>query len=189
VSNRSEDADDVQGTFEDEMFAHRERYGAQDRRGRPHAVSELLRRAIENTVGSVQTTSSLSREALNYLLQQGDRGKRELVRIVANEVGQFLRGVDLSGELVKVLTSVQLEVNASIRFKPSQDGAVRTVADAQVQLGKETPTKRPQSDAPWEDREAKKPISSPVAAPLLEETEPPRPSEASEPPQANDDAE
>jgi hypothetical protein len=166
VSNRFDDADDVQGPYEDEMFAHRERFSGQDRRTRPHAVSEFVRRAIENTVGSVQTTSSLSKEALNYLLQQGDRGKRELVRIVANEVGQFLRGVDLSSELVKVLTSVQLEVNASIRFRPTTEGSVRAVTDTQVQMAKEP--------APEPVREVRKPTSSPMSPPLVEETEPPR---------------
>jgi len=92
--------------------------GRRDKRPR---VSDFVRRAIENTVGSVQDKGSAPREALEYLLKQGDKGRRELFRIVAGEVGDFLKHVDLAGEVVKVLTSVQVEVNASLRFKPTDN--------------------------------------------------------------------
>ena len=63
------------------MFTHRERERApNDRWQRPKVVSDFLRRAIENTVGSVEKSGSLSREALQYLLQQGDKGKKEVTR-------------------------------------------------------------------------------------------------------------
>lgn len=118
--SQREDENGFEGVFDDdEMFTQRERGG--ERRQRPF-VSDFVRRAIENTMGSVQSTGSLSREALSYLLQQGDRGKREVVRIVAHEVGEFLRGVDLSGEIIKVLSGIQLDVSASVRFKPTADG-------------------------------------------------------------------
>lgn len=121
MANRPEDPEYPDDLFEDdEMFAQRERSG--ERRQRPRVVSEFVRRAIENTVGSVTNTGNLSREALSYVLQQGDRGKREVMRIVAHEVGEFLRGIDLSSEVVKILTGIQVEVNASVRFKPTNDG-------------------------------------------------------------------
>lgn len=129
MSNRGDELDEQdEGELgDDEMFSQRERYGAAagaatgDRR-RPRVVSDFVRRAIENTVGTVSGSGSISRDTLNYLLQQGDRGKRELVRIVGHEVGEFLRNVDLSSEVIKVLTSVQVDVNASIRFRPTKDG-------------------------------------------------------------------
>ena len=62
-------------------------------------------------------------DSLDYVLQQGDKSRKEVLRIVAHEMGDFLRNVDLSSEVVKVLTGIQVEVNASIRFKPSPDGA------------------------------------------------------------------
>jgi hypothetical protein len=73
----------------------------------------------------MQNTSSLSREALSYLLQQGDRGKKEVVRIVAQEVNEFLRNMDLSSEVLKVLSNLQIEVNASVKFKQVKEGGVR----------------------------------------------------------------
>src|SRR5438093_597604 len=128
MTSRGEDSDDPEDTaFEDDdMFAHRERHGGERARSqRPRVVSDFVRRAIENTVGSVSNTGSMSRDALNYLLQQGDRGRREIMRIVAHEVGDFLRGIDLSGEVVKVLENIQIDVNASVRFKPTKDGSVK----------------------------------------------------------------
>lgn len=102
---------------EDDMFSRREREGRV-------GVGDFVRRAIENTVGSVQNTSTLSREAIGYLLQQGDRGRKEILRIVAKEVGDFLRHVDISTEVIKVLTNVEMDFKASVRFKRTSDGQV-----------------------------------------------------------------
>ena len=61
---------------------------------------------------------------MSYLLQQGDRGKREVVRLVGTEIGDFLRHVDISTEVLKVLGSLQVDVRASVRFKRT-DGGIR----------------------------------------------------------------
>lgn len=104
---------------DDELFARRERPGRP-----PLGVSEFVRRAIETTMGQVQNQSGLPKEAINYLLQQGDRGRREIVRIVAKEVGDFLRATDVSSEVVKILTNVQVDFNAQLRFKRNPDGTL-----------------------------------------------------------------
>lgn len=110
--------EDQEDEFEDDdMFSRREREGRV-------GVGDFVRRAIENTVGSVQNTSTLSREAIHYLLQQGDRGRKELLRIVGKEVGDFLRHVDISTEVIKVLTNVEMDLKASVRFKRTGDGRV-----------------------------------------------------------------
>ncbi len=153
------DDDDL---FADEMFERRERSGRG--RGTPR-VSDFVRRAIENTVGSVQNTGSLSRDAIQYLFQQGDRGKREVVRIVAREVGDFLKHVDLASEISKVLTSVQVDVQASLRFRPSEHGLPRPEvsedSEAQVSFVESSPPDGQTGTAditrdlePSEDREA-----------------------------------
>ncbi|MCK6549241.1 hypothetical protein L6R52_25585 [Myxococcota bacterium] len=150
MSNRGDEPDEQdEGDFgEDEMFTQRERYGAGDRR-RPRVVTDFVRRAIENTVGSVGVGGSISRDTLNYLLQQGDRGKRELVRIVGHEVGEFLRNVDLSSEVIKVLTSVQVDVNASIRFRPTKDGVKPEVGvDANLTGARDARDPQPTDGAP-----------------------------------------
>lgn len=110
-------------------------FGRRDERGGRPRVSDFVRRAIENTVGSVQNSGNAPREALEYLLKQGDRGRRELFRIVAGEVGDFLKHVDVAGEVVKVLTSVEVEFKANLRFKPSDNALkVEPTPDSDVSM-------------------------------------------------------
>lgn len=130
MSTRPTDTDPEEGGGqpfeEDDLFQRRER-GTTDRaRGRPRVVPDFVRRAIENTVGSVQSTGVLSKDVIAYLLQQGDKGRRELTRVVAKEVGDFLRQTDVSSEVVKILTNIQVDVSASVRFRPTAEkGGVR----------------------------------------------------------------
>lgn len=109
---------------DDDMFARRERSKHSSR-----VVGEFLRRTIDSTLGQVQSSGALPKEAISYLLHQGDKGRKEIVRIVANEVGDFLRHTDLSSEIVKVLTNVQVDMSASIRFKRNPDGRLATEVD------------------------------------------------------------
>jgi hypothetical protein len=156
MANRNDEFDDaIDEGSEDDMFSQRER---SERWQRPRVVSEFVRRAIENTVGSMQNTSTLSREALQYLMQQGDRGKREVVRIVAHEVGEFLKGVDLSSEVLKVLTNLTVEVNASVKFK-TKDGAIHPEITHRTEV---SPAK---SDPPQPSASEPAPPSSPPEPP------------------------
>jgi len=107
---------------DDDMFSRRER----DRRHSSRVVGELFRRAIENTVGQVERSGAIPKDALNYLIHQGDKGRKEIVRLVANEVGDFLRHTDISSEVVKILTNVQVDMSASIRFKRNPEGRLTT---------------------------------------------------------------
>lgn len=130
-------------------------------------VSDFVRRAIENTVGSVQTTGTISKEALQFLLQQGDRGRREILRIVAAEVGQFLRDTDLSTEVIKILTGVQVELSANIKFKPAEGSPekIDPKADVSVNL---SPARRSETPPP-----ADSPAPE-TAEPTASEPKPPR---------------
>lgn len=115
--------EDLFAEDEEELRRRRERY-------RP-IIGDLVKKAIENTVGQVQNTQTAGRDAISFLLQQGERGKDQAVRIIAKEVGDFLRATDISSEAVKILTQLRVEVNASVSFKPADDGrAVRPEVDA-----------------------------------------------------------
>ena len=128
---------------DDEMFARRER----DRR-QPGVVTDFVRRAIENTVGQVQSTSNLSRDALQYLLQQGDKGRKEVLRIVAKEVGEFLRHVDISTEVIKVLTGVQMDFSASVRFRRADGKLKPEITKEDVSVTEESAEPQPDPDEP-----------------------------------------
>jgi hypothetical protein len=109
---------------DDDMFGRREPHRQGSR-----VVGDFVRRAIENTMGQVQNTGAVPKEAINYLLQQTDRGRKEAVRLVAKEVGDFLRHTDISSEVVKILTNVQVDVSASLRFKRNPEGRLSTEVD------------------------------------------------------------
>lgn len=138
MSQRTSGPPDPHDDYLREEDLDREDLWARERgdRGRL-GVSDFVRRAIENTVGSVQTTGTISKEALQFLLQQGDRGRREILRIVAAEVGQFLRDTDLSNEVIKILTGIQVDLSANIKFKPAEGSEHRIdpKADLSVNLG------------------------------------------------------
>jgi hypothetical protein len=94
-------------------------------RQRGRVMGEFVRRAIDNAFEQVQSSSSAPKEALSFLLHQGDRGRREVVRIVAKEVGDFLRATDLSSEVIKVLTSVEADFKVHVKFRRTEGGGVK----------------------------------------------------------------
>jgi len=101
-----------------------------DRRGRLEGViPELIKRALE--IGVEKATEApdnlkhyindlkLPKEIANYLLSQVDETKNGLFRVVAKELRDFLEHANISAEMQKLLTTVQFEVNTTIRFRPN----------------------------------------------------------------------
>lgn len=151
MNQRDHEYDDdqpLEGETEDEMFARRERHRQSSR-----VVSDFVKRAIENTVGQVQSSGAIPKDAFEYLVKQGDKGRREVVRIVANEVGDFLKQTDLSSEAIKVLTNLQVDFNATVKFKRNPEGRLSTevAEDTSVTLSGKAP--EPDPEAPAEDEE------------------------------------
>ncbi|MEM1022726.1 MAG: hypothetical protein AAGD10_03995 [Myxococcota bacterium] len=109
-----------------------EKYERDRQRGR--VVGEFVRRAIDNAFEQVQSSSAAPKEALSFLLHQGDKGRREVVRIVAKEVGDFLRATDLSSEVIKVLTGVQAELNVKVKFRRTEGGGVKPDLDGDIKI-------------------------------------------------------
>jgi hypothetical protein len=101
-----------------------------DRRRRLDSViPELLKRVVE--IGVEKATEApdsfkdlvggikLPRELAHYLLAQVEETKNSLVGVVAKEVREFLENTNISTEMRKILTTVQLEVTTTVRFKPN----------------------------------------------------------------------
>jgi hypothetical protein len=94
-------------------------------------VPDIVRRAVLTGVGALFMTEEgirnivgemkLPKDALGFLLAQADKSRAEVARIVTSEIRRFLEGETLQREIWKLLTSVTLEVNASIQLKPSGD--------------------------------------------------------------------
>ena len=100
------------------------------RRGRLEGViPELLKRAVELGVEKAADAPEalkhlvgdlrLPKEVAAYLLTQVEDTKNGALRVVAKETREFLEHANLAHELRKVLTTLQFEVNTTIRFRPN----------------------------------------------------------------------
>jgi hypothetical protein len=92
-------------------------------------IPEILKRAVEIGVEKARESPAdvkqfihdlkVPKEVAHYLFQQIDDTKNGLFRVVAKEIRDFLEHTNFSGEVQKLLTTVQFEVNTTIRFTPN----------------------------------------------------------------------
>jgi hypothetical protein len=95
-------------------------------------IPELLKRAVEIGVEKAADAPEalkqmvgdlrLPKEVASYLLTQVEETKNGALRVVAKETREFLERANLAHELKKVLTTLQFEVNTTIRFRPNEPG-------------------------------------------------------------------
>lgn len=93
-------------------------------------IPELLKRAVELGVEKASEAPDnlkhyindlkVPKEIAGYLLAQVEETKNGLFRVVAKELRDFLEHANLTGEMQKLLTTVQFEVNTTIRFRPNE---------------------------------------------------------------------
>jgi hypothetical protein len=98
-------------------------------------VPDIVRRAVLTGVGALFMTEEgirnlvgemkLPKDALAFLIAQADKTRGEVTRIVTQEVRRFLESDRLRREIWKLLTSVTLEVNATVQLKPSGEPQIR----------------------------------------------------------------
>lgn len=93
-------------------------------------IPELFKRAVE--IGVEKATEApdnirgfvndmkLPKEIAHYLFTQVDDTKNGLFRVVAKEMRDFLEHTNIAGEAQKLLTTVQFEINTTIRFRPNE---------------------------------------------------------------------
>ena len=59
-----------------------------------------------------------SRKVLSAMWETSDRAKTEAVRMVAREVRSYLDALELKEDVLELVRSHSLEINASLRLKP-----------------------------------------------------------------------
>jgi len=98
------------------------------RRRLDSVIPEILKRAVEKSVERAPdnlrnffSELKVPKEIVQVILSQIDDSKNDLFRIVAKEVRDFLEHTNFTGELEKLLTTVQFEVNTTIRFRPNSN--------------------------------------------------------------------
>jgi hypothetical protein len=114
-------------------------------------IPELLKRAIE--IGVDKATDApeslkhfvgdlkLPKEIASYLLTQIDETKNGLFRVVAKEIRDFLEHTNISNEMSKMLTTVQFEINTTVRFTPNDTAKPQADADPNSPAAQADPTR------------------------------------------------
>ena len=88
-------------------------------------VTDSIRKAVFGGLSALfvseegirQTIGELPKDALSFLLSQTDKTRRELMRVVSDELKSFLRQLDLQGEVKEMLSGLTVEVKAEISFR------------------------------------------------------------------------
>ncbi len=100
-----------------------------ERRRLEGVIPELLKRAVEIGVEKASEAPEslkhlvsdlrLPKEVAAYLLTQVEDTKNSALRVVAKETREFLEHTNLAHELQKMLTTLQFEINTTVRFRPA----------------------------------------------------------------------
>lgn len=96
----------------------------------------MTEEGIRNTLAEMR----LPKDAMGYLVQQTERTRRELFRVVSQELKGFLKSADLPRELRAVLKNMKVQVRAEVRFVDGDEAPDVTVR-SRVVRNKEAGTK------------------------------------------------
>ena len=106
-----------------------EGYDSPRRRRLEGVIPELLKRAVElgvekaaeapESLKHLMSDLRLPKEVAAYLFSQVEETKNGMMRVVAKETRDFLEHTNLATELQKMLTTLQFEINTTIRFRPA----------------------------------------------------------------------
>jgi hypothetical protein len=138
-------------------------------------IPEIVKRTLLAGLGAAFTTeeavrrfaqeSQLPKEVAGYFVTQAQATKKEIYRIVAGELRDWLERLDLQQLLLKLLTSVTFEINTQVRLIPSGANLVMPVIKPRIKV------RRRKADDEETDEEIE-------PAPVAAAPEPPPPPEA-----------
>jgi hypothetical protein len=116
------------------------------RRRLDSVIPDILKRAVEKSVEkapdnirNIVGDLKVPKEIAHLILSQLDETKNGLFRVVAKEIRDFLEHTNVAGELTKVLTTVQFEVNTTIRFSPNDGKSKSSARGATGESGEPLP--------------------------------------------------
>jgi len=126
-----DDLDGFPGDADDEPFGRPLEPGSEEAR-KAGGVADMLRKAMVASLGAVFMTEEgirtlvkdlkLPKDVMRFVLGQAERSKDEVLRIIGEEVRNFLESAALRRELMRLLSEMTLEVKAEIRLKPEGEG-------------------------------------------------------------------
>lgn len=74
----------------------------------------------EEAIRRLARQLKLPKEALGFLLQQAEKTKDEVGRVVTDELRKFLQSERLRDELLKLLAGMTIEVKAEVKLVPDR---------------------------------------------------------------------
>jgi len=94
-------------------------------------LPETLKRALfmgagmlfltEESIRKTMTEFNIPREAVNYLIKQSEKSKKELFSIFQREIQRFLSRIDPTRLTKDVLDGISLEIDTKITFRTKKD--------------------------------------------------------------------
>ena len=107
-------------------------------------VPDIVKRTVLGGLGAVFATeegirkfvqeSHLPKEVAAYLMDQAQATKKELYRIIAGELREWLERVDLERVLLRLLTSLTFEITTQVRLVPNEGGLVKPEIKPRVKV-------------------------------------------------------
>jgi hypothetical protein len=117
---------------------------ASDESGLRGSIAEGVKKALLAGVGALFLTEEgarrmardwkLPKDVANFIGQQAQSAKGDIVRLFAEEVRRFLESESVRREFWKALSENAIEIRAEIRFRPdpAREGAPRPEVTAEV---------------------------------------------------------
>lgn len=94
-------------------------------------VPDLIRKAVVAGLGAVFMGEEgirkmagqlkLPKEALGFVLQQADKTKTDVSRVIGEELRRFLNSELLRQELLQMLSGMTVEIKAEVRLRPDPE--------------------------------------------------------------------
>jgi hypothetical protein len=139
---------DDKPTLEEAEEAGADALGAEPTGGGGGLIPDGVKKAILAGVGALFMTEEgarrlardwkLPKEVIGFIGQQAQSAKDEVLRVLSDEIRDFLQSDVVRRELGRVLETMSVEVHAQIRLKRADDGTVRPDVSATVRPRRST---------------------------------------------------
>lgn len=125
----------------------------------PDLVRKLVDAGVEKftdppeSLRHLLTDLKLPKEAIQVLSAQLDETKKEVMRVLARELREFLEQASLADELNRLLSGLTLEVKTQVRFVPNPDASGRPRPEFKTKVGVRADSDQAVTEAEAEEHE------------------------------------
>jgi hypothetical protein len=130
-----DDVDDRDDPYADDLVDEI-KDGGRERGFATKVIGDLAKRALMTGIGAVFMSEEslkhqlsdmkLPKEAMNYVVGQADRTKKEIVGAIARETRDFLSKLEMDKVLARVLAGTTIEIQTRIKILPKEGGGIQT---------------------------------------------------------------